>query len=373
MNTVTQKSIRVLSAKDEYLFTHDGKQYLDWFADVGTVNLGYSPEGLMKMISNVPQHIPNTLINPWKESAAEQLCELTYMDKAFFCNSGSEAVEAAIKIIRKYHWMKDTGKKTIYTYKNGFHGRTYGAISAGNGAPYHYEGFDPHLKGFEHFSNLAEINWDDAQAIMMATMFGNNDAVVYKMDWMKELFYRCDIYKVPIVFDEVQVGAGRTGAFNGFDYYGITPDVLCLGKGIACGIPTGITLARGEFAEILTPGTHYSTFGGSPLSCAGILYLINEWKKDELSKNISYAGEYIKAELSLMNHISGVRGKGMWIAFDVEGDKALELSDKLLENGMFVPTFRKNAIKITPMLNMNSMNKGLEIIGKSVKQLFGTV
>lgn len=372
MNTVTTKKINIISARGEYLTDSGGEKYLDWFADVGTVNLGYSPIGLMNSISHIPQHIPNTLVNPKKEKIAEILCRMTHMDKAFFCNSGSEAVEAAIKIVRKYNHIRETKRKTIYTYKGGFHGRTYGAISAGDGAPYHYSGFHPHLGGFEHFSKLLEINWDDAQAIMMATMFGNNDAIVYSMDFMKELHYRCDIYKVPIIFDEVQVGAGRTGTFNAFDYYGVVPDVLCLGKGIGSGIPTGVTLAKGDFAEIFTPGSHYSTFGGSPLSIAGIEYLLSEYG-DNLQKSIEYNGEYIKANLKSMENISNVRGKGLWIAFDVADEKAIELSDEMLRNRMFVPTFRKNAIKITPMLNTQTMDEGLSKIRQSIKSIFGTV
>lgn len=372
MNTVTVKNIKIQSAHGEYLYDTAGNKYLDWFADVGTVNLGYSPIVLMNELRNVSQHIPNTLINPRKERIAERLCYMTHMDKAFFCNSGSEAVEAAIKIIRKYHHIHETKRDTIWTYKGGFHGRTYGAISAGDGASYHYSGFEPHLEGFKHFEKLDEIDWDKAQAIMMATMFGNNDAFVYPMDFMKELHYRCDIFKVPIVFDEVQVGAGRTGTFNAFDYYGIIPDVLCLGKGIGSGIPTGVTLAKGYFADMFTPGTHYSTFGGSPLSIVGIEYLLTELS-EILYKNIQYNGEYIKSNLENMKNISSVRGKGLWIAFDVDGDKAIEVSDEMLKNGLFVPTFRKNAIKITPMLNTQTMDEGLNKISKSIKTIFGTV
>lgn len=374
MNTVTVKNINIVHAIGEYLIDSKGIEYLDWFADVGTVNLGYSISGLINEMSVVPQHIPNTLGNPLKERTASALCELTYMDKVFFCNSGSEAVEAAIKIVRK--WNKEAGynkRNTIWTYKGGFHGRTYGAISAGDGAPYHYKGFEPHLEGFKHFTELDEIDWETAQAVMLATMYGNNDAIIYPKDYILYLWKKCQYYKIPLVLDEVQVGSGRIGTFNGYDYYGITPDIVCLGKGIACGIPTGVTLAKGEFADVFTPGTHYSTFGGSPLSCVGIEHLMSVWKTGHIGNNVNYLGELLKIELSKMNNIGNVRGKGMWIAFDVAGDMAFNLSDELLKNGMFVPTFRKNAIKITPMLNMKSIDEGLSKIRASIKTVFGTV
>ena len=307
-----------------------------------------------------------------KINAAKSLCSLTGMDKVFFCNSGAEANEAAIKIVRKWNHNNKTNKNTIYTIKDGFHGRTYGAISAGDGAPYHYDGFGPHLEGFKHFSNLSEINWDDAQAIMLATMFGNNDAIVYDNEFLMELRYLCDIYNVPLVLDEVQVGAGRTGNFNAYDSYGIFPDVLCLGKGIGCGIPTGVTLAKGEFGDILTPGSHYSTFGGSPLSCAGINFLTSEWNKKYLKDNIDKQSIKIKAFLNNIPRLSNIRGIGMWIAFDVDDDKAMLLSNELLRNGMFVPTFRNKSIKITPMLNSSDIeiDEGLNIIDLSIKKVY---
>jgi len=373
MNTVSVKDIEIIDAHDEYLVDTNGEKYLDWFADVGTVNLGYRPFELSRSLGRVPQHIPNTLRNSLKEKAAETVCNMTHMDKVFFCNSGSEAVEAAIKIVRKWNYLLERKCKTIYTYKDGFHGRTYGAVSAGDGAKYHYEGFEPHLEGFKHFTEISEIDFDDAQAVMLATMFGNNDAIVYDKTWMRILAEECKQHNVPLVFDEVQVGSGRTGFFNGFDNYDVIPDVMCLGKGIACGVPTGLTLARGGFAEVFKPGVHYSTFGGSPLSCSGILHLIDRYKDDRLMLKIIADGDEIMNELQNMNHLSNVRGKGLWIAFDVDDDRAMELSDEMLRNKLFVPTFRMNAIKITPMLNNNSVGKGLEIIYKSIKNIFGDV
>jgi acetylornithine/succinyldiaminopimelate/putrescine aminotransferase len=374
MNTVnTRPNLLIDRAKGSYLYSKCGAKILDWFADVGTVNLGYSPDKLMKNLGKSPQHIPNTLMTEQKMMTSERLCEKTGMDKVFFCNSGAEANEAAIKIVRKWNHNRYTRRKTIYTVKNGFHGRTYGAVSAGDGNLHHYDGFGPHLSGFKHFSDLDEINWDDAQAIMLATMFGNNDAGVYSEEFMSEINKKCKFHNVPLVLDEVQVGAGRTGLFNAFDWYGIEPDVLCLGKGIGCGVPTGVTLAKGEFADVFTPGSHYSTFGGSPLSCEGINFLMDSWENENLSTNVTIQSNKIQSALFDIDGISNVRGIGLWIAFDVDDNKAFQLSDELLLNGMFVPTFRPNAIKITPMLNStdSEIQKGLEIIKKSVNTVIG--
>lgn len=376
MNTVKKRNIMIDGASGSWLHAENGKKYLDWFTDSGTVNVGYKPKELMIELPFLPQHLPNSVNSIYNETAAELLCIITNMDKAFFCNSGSETVEAAIKIARKWNYNNKTGKTIIYTHKGGFHGRSYGSISAGDGPAYHYIGFGPHLEGFKTFSELSEIDFNEAAAVLMEPIYGANDVILYPKEYIQELRRLTTENNIPLLFDEVQSGSGRTGHFTASQYYGITPDVICLAKGVACGITTGVTLAKGEFADVFEPGTHYSTFGGSPHSCFGVIHLIKLWNETDLQKNIADVGAKLYNGLTSIEQstgkISNIRGVGLWVAIDVVDEKAIELSDVMLEHGLFCPTFRNNILKFSPMLNstVEEINLGLYILSQSIKQVW---
>lgn len=356
MNTVSRLDITVLGAHGLFLETTAG-DLMDLFTDTGTVNLGYRPPELMDAIASIPQHVPNSLRIGIRSQAAEALCARTRMDNVFFSNSGTESVEAAIKIVRKY--IYNTGRadkrKIIYTEKGGFHGRTYASMMASDGPPYHTEGFGPHITGFKHFSDPSEIQWDECAGVLVATIDGNNDVILPVIDHLWTIREMTTKHSIPLVLDEVQCGCGRTGMYNAYDIYGIKPDIVCMAKGVAAGIPTGVTLACGEFSSVLQPGMHYSTFGGSPLSCAGILYA--QKTIDSLLVggmphcHVSTVGQAVLNVLSgHKEFIFNVRGIGLWYAFDVFNNKAREFCNNLVKHGVYCVTFRDHAAKFTPML-----------------------
>lgn len=366
MNTVTpNEHFKIHTATGQNLLTTDGRLLIDWFMDTGTVSLGYRPLELVSLISEYTfPHLPNMVTYPMREHVAERLCRRARMDKVFFCNSGTEAVEAAIKIARKSNYDKRRNRSIIWTAKGGFHGRTYGALSAGDGARYHTEGFEPLLGGFKHFENPEDIKGEAPVAIMLAPIFGNNDVREYSLEWMNDIFDMAEQYDFPIIFDEVQTGSFRTGCFTAAQLYGFEPDIICLGKGMACGIPTGATLARNEYAEVLTPGSHFSTFGGSPLSMLGISTLLEANQMNKLSRNIAVRGNQIREGLERLKcfGVSEIRGRGLMIAIEFEaGLDSRVFSEALLKHEMFVPTFRKNTMKFAPPLNMsyNDVEQGL--------------
>lgn len=354
MDTVTRnEDIQVIDAEGCWLHTPNGK-YMDWFMDCGVTPLGYRPVSLLSKIADycLP-HIPNSASYELRETTAYVLCDRTGMDKAFFCNSGTEAVEAAIKIIRKWNYDNDTRRKVIYTVARGFHGRTLGSLAAGNSAPYHYEGFQPLPSGFLHFEDPSEIDPDNAAGILLEPIAGNND-VRERGANLDTIAHIAVDHDIPLAFDEIQSGAFRTGCFTASELYSIKPDIICLGKGIACGIPTGVTLVSGMLADTITPGTHYSTFGGSPLSMLGISTLFKEWDDKRLLVNVGLRSEEIKKALREQEGISEVRGRGMMLAIEFnKGHKASDYTEALFHNSMFVPTFRPNVMKFAPPLNLS--------------------
>lgn len=354
MDTVTRnENLQVIDAEGCWLHTSNSK-YMDWFMDCGVPSLGYKPLKLVSQISAYCMpHIPNSVSYELREIAAYVLCDRADMDKAFFCNSGTEAVEAAIKIIRKWNHDNKTGRKVIYTAARGFHGRTLGSLAAGNSAPYHYEGFEPLPSGFLHFEDPSEIDPHNAAGILLEPIAGNNDVRErgVALDTIAHIAADNDI---PLAFDEIQSGAFRTGCFTASELYSIKPDIICLGKGIACGVPTGVTLVNGMLAETITPGTHYSTFGGSPLSMLGIRTLFETQLHENLVANIGLRSEEIKSVLREQEGVSEVRGRGLMLAIEFkEGHKASDYTEALFYQHMFVPTFRPNVMKFAPPLNLS--------------------
>lgn len=390
MSTLAHRDITFVRGEGSCLVDEHGKRYLDFFCDVGTSSLGYSDPlmagALRQMLDQgIPPHAPNLYGFQERDRAATRLCLATGMDRVFFCNSGTEAAEAAIKLARLWQWQMAGGRSradggallapskartTIYTYAGGFHGRTYGALAAGDGPKYHTEGFGPLPEGFKHFKTLDQID-TDAAAIMLAPVFGNNDVQMYDSEWLLQLRRMATEMGALLIFDEVQTGAGRTGrmtynqrldsAQGGgslVEPKGIA-DIITLAKGIAMGAPVGAMLAREPYGSTFTPGTHFSTFGGNPL---GMVFL--NGMLDWLERNSMHVG---RVGVALMEGIAAMgfkpRGIGLLWAFDCDVD-TIALSHACLEEGLLIGAFRAGpgAVKLTPPLNIsiNDLRVGLD-------------
>jgi acetylornithine/N-succinyldiaminopimelate aminotransferase len=356
------------------LYMDDGAVLIDMFTDTGTASLGYGGIelqcGTLDML-RAPIHTPNLLPTVNRSLAARMICELTGMDRVFFANTGSEAVEAAIKLCRKYQYDKDLKRKTVvYTYSGGFHGRTYGSLAASDGPSYHFEGFGPMPTGYGKFREICDIDFSRAAMVMIAPVFGNHDVVEYDLDWLEELRDLCRRTRTLLVFDEIQTGAGRTGSVTYAQKIGVTPDVLVLGKGIGMGCPASAVLSNEEVGKTFTPGSHFSTFGGNMISVTYMLRMM-EWLSDKRHiDGIEFRGRIIEDFLQRQDWVVGVRRVGMMIAADVDFD-AIEFARRCLVCGLLLGVWRHNPVKITPPLNIDIrlLRDALDIMKRVAKTM----
>lgn len=377
MDTLAFRDVTFRGGAGSVLFAN--RPYLDFFADVGTASLGYASDEqracLEYMLAeHIPLHAPNLYRHKERDRAAERITKLTEMDKVFFCNSGTEAVEGAIKLARKFQYDRGEKRWGIYSYKDGFHGRTYGGLAAGDGPVHHYAGFGPMPEHFHKFVNITDIIPEDAAAVILAPVFGNNDVRVYTDGWLKQLREYTERHDILLIFDEVQTGSGRTGQPTYAQKINVKPDIITLAKGVGMGCPVGAVLARAEVAAAFTPGSHFSTFGGNPLSAVFVNGMIDWLETPGNLDAVEINGRRIRQELEKFGWPRNVRGEGMLIAFDIDID-GLEFSKRCLAEGLLIGAFRPGAgpVKITPPLNTNVgyIQVGLDIMDRVYKDMLG--
>jgi len=378
MHTLNLREVRFKGGSGPYLISETEESFLDFFCDVGTASLGYStPDKMFEDTSTfrIPLHAPNLYGFTTRDRAAKMLVGKTSMDRVFFTNSGTEAVETAIKLARLFHHKRyhETGKsrRTIASYVGGFHGRTGFALAAGDGPPYHTEGFGPLPEGFVKFHSTADIP-DDTAAIMLAPVFGNNDVYVYPPSFLRDLRQKANDIGALLIFDEVQTGSGRCGlSFTYAQRERLRPDIMTLAKGLGMGAPVGACLARGPVADTFTPGTHFSTFGGNPLTMKCVLEMM-AWATDDALTEVEEKGILLRTELEVLGWTHNVRGPGMLIAFDYDGD-TLALGRAAMEQHLLIGAFRAGPgpVKITPPLNITiaQIKEGIAKLARAHERL----
>lgn len=378
MDTLAFEPVTFRSGNGAYLYDDKGKKYLDFFCDVGTASLGYGHPttrfAMERMIrEGIPLHAPNRYGFHERLLAAERLCKATGMDRVFFCNSGTEAVEAAIKCARLFHWNRALDndrdpahmRREIWSHAGGFHGRTYGGLSAGDGPAYHTEGFGVLLDGFHKFRSFDQIP-PNAAAVILAPVFGNNDVRLIETRLLKWLRDYCSLNGIVLIFDEVQTGSGRSGG-PGITYaqkIGVQPDLITLAKGVAMGAPVGALLANARLGGTFTPGRHFSTFGGNPLSSVMLNAMLDWLSSDEYSA-VESMGAYLEDLLKAFPWAKNIRRVGMLLAFDYDGD-TVALARAALAEGLLIGAFRNGPgpVKLTPPLNARAL-----IIAEGVRLL----
>lgn len=373
MNTIKRRPVTFVRGEDSRLFDEAGKGYLDFFCDVGTSSLGYSsPQQklAMEIAAKHPVHAPNLFGYKLRDSAAARLCKATEMDAVFFSNSGAESVEAAIKLARLYQHQRGNGRAVVYTQPGSFHGRTLATLAAGDGPAYHVDGFGPLPTHFWKFHSVEDINWGQAAAVLVSPVRGNNTVDPVPLADLQHLREMCSQHDVALIFDEVQSGSGRTSEFMTYHQkIRVKPDVVTLAKGLAMGAPVAATLARGAFAEVFTPGTHFSTFGGNPFSCA-MLHGMLDWVEQSGGRS-ELIGMAAEQYLKQLPDVVGFRRAGALIAFD--HPNPLALADLCLEYGLLIGAFRDGpgVVKITPPLNISArdMGDGLNIMSNALGAL----
>ena len=340
----------------------DGKRYLDFLAGVAVNNLGHCHPKVVKAIQEQAAsliHCSNYYHIPQQIELAELLCTRSFADRAFFCNSGAEANEAAIKLARKYSRERyGVDRFEIITALSSFHGRTMATVSA-TGQEKVQKFFDPLLHGFRHVpfndvAALARAITPNTCAVMLEPIQGEGGVVVPSADYFREVRRLCDENGLLLIFDEVQVGIGRTGKLFAHEHFGVTPDIMTLAKALAGGAPIGTMLAREEIAQAFSPGTHGSTFGGNPLVTAAAIAVIRAIEEEGLLNRTEEMGEYLLGELELLHQrfpalISEVRGIGLMIGMEM-AVPAGDIVKKGLERGVLLNVAQDRVMRFVPPL-----------------------
>lgn len=369
-------TIELVSGKGAVLTDAHGNQYLDFLAGIATSVLGHAHPSIVKAVSKQVAtlgHVSNLYSHPNAMELAAKLVKMTGDKSArvFFCNSGAEANEAALKLSRK------TDRIKIVATQDAFHGRTMGALSL-TGQPSKRDPFKPLIKGVTHVpygdmgAMIKKVSKKTAMVIVEPIM-GEAGVVVPPHGYLQALRELCDDTGALLVFDCVQTGMGRTGDWFGYEYSGIKPDVITLAKGLGGGLPLGAMIALGNAAELFQPGDHGSTFGGNPIATAAGLAVIETIEKNELLSRVSSVGVELMADLALIEGVKSVRGAGLLIGIEIAEPVAKQVAKKCEENGVLVNGNSDRVIRIAPPLIISDREiaKFLKIFTESVHQVRG--
>ncbi|QOX80121.1 acetylornithine transaminase [Trichlorobacter lovleyi] len=365
------------------LWDADGKEYLDFLAGVAVNNLGHCHPKVVKALQDQAAtliHCSNYYQIPQQIELAELLCSHSFADKAFFCNSGAEANEAAIKLARKYSREKHNNPERygIITAADSFHGRTMATVSA-TGQEKVQRFFDPLLHGFAHvaFNDLSALSaaiTPQTCAIMLEPIQGEGGINIPSMEYMQGVRELCDRHQLLLILDEVQVGMGRTGKLFAHEHFGITPDIMTLAKALAGGAPIGTMLARDEVAASFVPGTHGSTFGGNPLVTAAAVATVRAILEEGLLNRAEEMGEYLHGELERLgtrySFVKEVRGIGLMIGMSLSipgGD----IVKKGHEKGVLLNVTHDTVLRFVPPLTVSKqeVNRMIEILESIFKEI----
>ncbi len=360
--TYNRLPIEIIRGEGVWLFSDDGRRFLDLIAGIAVCNLGHVHNDLLDTLKETASNLWHTSNLFWtmpQARLAKRLCELSFGQKVFFCNSGAESVEAAIKLMRRYgHIKKGASSIGIIALERSFHGRTMGALSV-TGQPKYQLHFGPLLM------NVTFIPPNDIDALMLTVSYDTcgiilepvqGEGGVYPLDleFIKEARRLCNEYDILLCFDEVQTGIGRTGRLFAYEWAGIEPDLMCLAKGLSNGLPIGALVGKEEVMEYLPKGTHASTFGGGPIVCEVAHKVLDIIGQDDFLSEVREKGGLLKdGLLSLQERFKGiikeVRGMGLMLA--VEFNKPLKgIGDELIKRGILALTPEDRLLRLIPPL-----------------------
>ena len=382
-NNYNRRKISFIRGKGSYLYSTNGKKYLDFVQGIAVNSLGHSNLYLIKELNKQSKklwHISNAFTIPEGEKLAKRLVKKTFADSVIFQNSGAEATEAAIKVARKYfHSIGKPKKNRILCIKNSFHGRTLATIFA-SGSKKMTEGFGPKVSGFDHFEfgdhkSLEKKITKNTAAILVEPILGEGGIKVIPKWCLKGLRKICDKKKILLILDEVQCGIGRSGKFFAFEYAKVRPDIVPIAKGIGGGFPIGAVLMSKKVSKCMVPGSHGSTFGGNPLAMSiGNAVLDQIFKKGFLNNvrknSLLFINGLKKIQKDYPSVIKEVRGLGFLLGLQLFIDQSIFI-DKLFENKMLTIRASENVVRILPPLNVSKkeIDIALKIIRKVCKYI----
>ncbi len=359
MHTFNRQPVVLTHGKGMRVWDSEGREYLDFLAGIAVNGLGHAHPKLVAAISEQASklmHVSNLYYIPGQPALAKKLVELSGLGKAFFCNSGAEANEAAIKLARK--WGKEAGKFEIITALGSFHGRTMGAVTA-TGQPKYHDGFKPMVPGFSYvpYNDISALDaavTDATCAIMLEPIQGESGVHPAQPEYLSHIRKLCDERGILLILDEVQTGLARTGKWFGFQHYGIKPDIMTLAKTLGGGFPIGACLATDSVASAFVPGNHASTFGGNPLACAAAIATLEVIEDEDLVENAAKTGAYFQKSLRALGDRSGdiadVRGFGLMVGVELTRNDAPAIAAECLKRGLIINPIGQNIIRFLPPL-----------------------
>ena len=384
METYKRMNIAPTKGKGSWLFDENGDRYLDFIAGIATNSLGHAHPALVKAIQEQAAeliHCSNLYEIPLQAEVAEMLTASTDFDKVFFCNSGTEAVETAIKLARKHAYNEYGPEKSeVLAFSKSFHGRTYGGLTATAQTSYH-EGFGPMLPGFAYapFGDLQaaqEMIGPHTAAVLIEPIQGEGGINAASEGFLQGLRDLCDEYGAVLIFDEVQTGAGRTGHLYAYQGIGVVPDVLTSAKGLGGGIPVGAVMAKEEYAA-LTAGNHGSTFGGNPLAMAAVKAVLEVVNDPAFLEEVRFKGRILKNALALIaDRVPGseVRGEGLLLGLDLKDPElARQVFERCLDEGVLVNLVAGTTVRLAPPLTVTraEIRYALDTIRAAIDDLVG--
>ena len=361
MNTFGDRlPVAFTKGKGIKLYSTEGEVYYDFMGGIAVSSLGHGYKPLVKAISNQAKRVIHTSSLYYIENQAELamlLCENSCMDKAFFCNSGAEANEGAIKLARKYFYKKGLQKSEIITLKNSFHGRTVTTISA-TGQEKYQKPYAPLTEKFIHveinnFDELSANVNENTGAVILELIQGESGVHPLDINYVKKIRELCDEKDILLIFDEVQTGIGRLGTLFGYQAFGVEPDILTLAKGLGGGVPIGAVLCKERFSAF-EPGDHGTTFGGNPLATAAGICVIDELIDKKIIKKVNQASDYFFKKLGKLQKkydvISEIRGKGLMIGIEFSEPIGKEVFKKLFNKKFLVGSVGDSILRLLPPL-----------------------
>ncbi|MDN5332332.1 MAG: acetylornithine/N-succinyldiaminopimelate aminotransferase [Tepidanaerobacteraceae bacterium] len=379
MNTYSRYPIVLVRGKGALVYDETGKEYLDFVAGIAVNNLGHCHPSVVKAVKEQAEkmmHCSNLYWYMPQVELAELLVENSFGDKVFFCNSGAEANEAAIKLARKYSKKKyGDHKYGIITMEQSFHGRTLGSLSATGQTKYH-AGFEPLAEGFKYvpfndFEALKNAVDENTCAVMIEPIQGEGGIYEASPEYLKKVRELCDERGLLLIFDEIQCGMGRTGKLFAYQHYGVIPDIMTLAKGIAGGLPLGAMVATDEVASGFMPGDHASTFGGNPVSCAAGIAVMKELLGGVVD-NAREVGDYLKSRLVELKEshssIIEVRGKGLMVGIQMAMADVSSIINEAMKKGLLVLSAGHGVIRMLPPLTItkDDVDRAVKILDEAL-------
>ncbi|HKV80736.1 MAG TPA: aspartate aminotransferase family protein [Candidatus Sulfotelmatobacter sp.] len=381
LQTYNRYPVVLARGKGVFLWDIEGKKYLDFVSGIGVNALGHAHPRIVKAIRDQAAkliHVSNLYYHEYQGPLAEKLCKLTGsssgLSRAFFSNSGTEAIEGSIKLARLAgHRAGGEAKCRLVALEGSYHGRTFGALSL-TGQDKHRKGFEP-LLGDVTFVKQNDVEGlraavsDDTCAIVLEPIFGEGGIYECSVEFLRECRALADQHRAALIFDEIQCGLGRTGTIFAFQSFGVTPDIVAIAKPIAAGIPLGTFIAKEEFATAISPGQHGTTFGGGPLACRIALEFLSIVEEEKLLENVNKVGAYLQEKLkelvSKRNAAIGVRGRGFIQGIQLE-IPARPIVDAGLAEGVLFNSTHDTVVRFLPpfLLEEKHVDKGIRVLKK---------